>query len=844
MPETLRDWLDTLDSPALEHLLAGHPLILRGAPVRDLDDLATRLAHPATTSQALMASPAPLLQLVETASALGAGATTDRLAQLLDSGGADAQQHRAHLDYWIDEAAGFGLAWRDGDLVRTNPGLDQVIIGPLALARPARAILDDLTVDQLRAVLRAWGVKAPTRKAEMLAAVHRVISDPAALRRIAADAPDDVLASLTAHVSARLAAAQTVTAAEDEVDLDEEYGYDPDDYAAQNALWQWATGAGLAYGYSMWAVAANVEMPTEVYLALAPPDFRLGFDAGAPLVATTSVPAERIGQASAGALTEFLGTAMAILESAGRRPLKANKSGGVGARELARFAKELGTSVGTVRLALSLADQIGLIAEPGQQVTTAEEFDSWRRLPPARRAAELLEAWLPLTVAPTRERDDDGSYLPLFGKVPADSQLPVGLVLARLLSAFGGSGVVAVEELAALVAWYHPMVAPPAETIATFWAEGHQLGLFVDGAPAPVAGLIASGDLAATTDLLTQALPAPSTEVMFGSDLTIVVPGSPDPEAVDLLDALARREGHGVAGTWRVSTDSVRDALDSGYAVDDLVGALRTLADRPLPQALEYLLRDVGRKHGHLQVRPAATVLTSTDEPLLAEVVAARGLRALSLTLVAPTVATSARSPEQVLSALRKAGYLPVEVDDGGSPVVALRRVPGSVTPAGDAAPGEDATPGGNRAPDRAVAPDADDESLDGAELRAAMEEFLAEMTGRPAPVPAEPEPPAAAARRLVAGDAPPAGHTDADLEHRITATARHLTSAEARDLADAVTTGRAVFLHYRSTSGNVSARVVSGLSVQGPYLFGYCHSREGDRQFRLDRILAVAPAG
>src|SRR5699024_8505997 len=117
-----------------------------------------------------------------------------------------------------------------------------------------------------------------------------------------------VLASLTAHVSARLAAAQTVTAAEDEVDLDEEYGYDPDDYAAQNALWQWAIGAGLAYGYSMWAVAANVEMPTEVYLALAPPDFRLGFDAGAPLVATTSVPAERIGQASAGALTEFLGT--------------------------------------------------------------------------------------------------------------------------------------------------------------------------------------------------------------------------------------------------------------------------------------------------------------------------------------------------------------------------------------------------------------------------------------------------------------------------------------------------------------------------------------------------------
>src|SRR5699024_3074404 len=190
----------------------------------------------------------------------------------------------------------------------------------------------------------------------------------------------------------------------------------------EKAMWQWAASAGLAFGYTSFGFVYEAELPTEVYLALAPPDFRVEFAAEAPVVATVPAPAEQVQRSYAGALAEFLGTAMAILEGVARHGLKMNKSGGIGARELARYAKQVGTEVTTLRLTLYLAAASQLVTQTGPtRLSTTEEFDQWRRGTSAQRAHELLEAWLPMSLAPTLERDPEGTYIPAFGRAPADS---------------------------------------------------------------------------------------------------------------------------------------------------------------------------------------------------------------------------------------------------------------------------------------------------------------------------------------------------------------------------------------------------------------------------------------
>lgn len=444
---------------------------------------------------------------------------------------------------------------------------------------------------------------------------------------------------------------------------------------------------------------------------------------------------------------------MAILEGLGQSGLKTLKSGGIGARELARYAKQIGTDVPTVRLALALSAGCSLLDEHGDaQVTVSEEFDTWRRKAPAERAADLVQTWLHHDLAPTLERDTEGKYLPLFGRGPETSGMPAGFVLTRTLMDNPGRGAISGADVFALLTWRHPMSQAPAESMECSWAEGHQLGVLADGAVAPFAEALSLEQHDEAVQMLTGMLPEASRQVMFGSDLTIVVPGSPDPEVVDLLDVLATREGHGVANTWRVSEDSVRDALDSGYAVGDLIPALQEIAGSGLPQALEYLLRDVARRHGHLEVQGAASVIISSDEALVQEVAAARSLKSLQLRPVAPTVVVSAAEPGQTMRALRKAGYLPIEVDDGGARVVQLRRLPN----AGAQEDLEEAAQAGGDT-SQATVGDLDDDSL-----LAFLEELHTEAAelGLPLPGPGsgnhpEPESPGAAARRLITGRSP-----------------------------------------------------------------------------------------
>jgi len=262
-----------------------------------------------------------------------------------------------------------------------------------------------------------------------------------------------------------------------------------------------------------------------------------------------------------------------------------------------------------------------------------------------------------------------------------------------------------------------------------------------------------------------------------------------------------------------------------------------------LPQVLEYLLADVARQHGAVRVRAVRCVLRADDPALLAEIAGARALRPLRLAVLAPTVLGSARPVDETLAALRGQGYAPVGEDDSGATAIERSaRLRAPVRPRLPA-PTRRAIPrpaAGRPGPD---AP-ADPRTL-AAALLAAPEldpiERLAEVislrsrgdaqpwtvtAGSPgedslAPSPRQAPPPSAVAAAI-------------DLH------APHLSGAEQALLADSITGGTAVRISYTNAGGRSSARVVEPIELDRHLLTAWCHLRDEERMFALDRIDAV----
>jgi hypothetical protein len=251
---------------------------------------------------------------------------------------------------------------------------------------------------------------------------------------------------------------------------------------------------------------------------------------------------------------------------------------------------------------------------------------------------------------------------------------------------------VGVAGLARLLAWRRPMVWPdPAgggpddleATVRAVLEAAAFLGVaVVDGGPAQAgedvladgraqAGLGADGWVAGNgpaglAEAAAAALPDGPDRFLLAGDLTVVAPGGLAPGVETRLAGLADREAAG-SGTWRIHDASLRRAFDEGRSADEVLEFLRRHSSTPLPQALEYLVADVARRHGRLRVGGAATYLRGDPATVAGAVRSAAGRR-LGLRELAPGVAVTGRSQRELLAALRKAGEAPLAEEPDGSP--------------------------------------------------------------------------------------------------------------------------------------------------------------------------------
>jgi hypothetical protein len=614
----------------LAALLAARPDLARPAP-SDLTALASRSSTRASTARAVDGLDTAHLLALEAASVGGGALTAPALARLLD--GADV----ARVESILDDLWQLGLVWRAPEgLVVTRTVLDVLGDGVAGLGLPA----DDLP-----------GPAAPDDeavRAEIDAAPPRA---RAILDRLTWGPPVGI------------------------VPADDAPGRrGPSDDGAR-----WLVTHGLVR-----AIAADqVALPREVSMVLRDGRVHREPRLDPPELGGPERPVEKVDAAAGASASEVLALLDELLDSWSQNPPRVLRTGGLAVRDLKAAAAQLDTTPEHTAYLVELALIADLVADDGEVdphwVPTAE-YDIWQTEPGGERWARLALAWLTTTRAPHRVggRTDAAAVINALGP---DGQWPPIRTLRRGvldLLAQAQSGVApTVTDVAAAVRWRRPRRVPRTldTVVEAVLREASWLGVTGHGALS-VGGralLASDGDVQGLAESIHPHLPAPVDAVLLQADLTAIAPGPVTGSLAAFLRLVADVESRGGATVHRFSEDSIRRCLDTGWTGEDILAGLRDASSTPVPQPLEYLVRDVARRHGTIRVRGVSSVIRSEDEGGLDVMLANRRLAALQLRRIAPTVLTSPVGPEVVLEMLREEGFAPVPESASGTVTVPTR---------------------------------------------------------------------------------------------------------------------------------------------------------------------------
>ncbi|GAA2351066.1 helicase-associated domain-containing protein [Dactylosporangium salmoneum] len=443
-----------------------------------------------------------------------------------------------------------------------------------------------------------------------------------------------------------------------------------------------------------------VELPVEVSLVLRRESGPLGqLHPDPPPMDTPQRDPAQLDRAGAGQVLDLVRNAETLIEAIGQEPPSVLRSGGLGVRELRRYAKTVGVDEPQAALLAEVVTAAGLIGEEIIDNKRVESvflptvaYDAWRAGGIAARWHRLAVGWLTMTRAPALvgQRDDRdrpiNALAPELSRPGAPAQRRAAL---QVLADLAPGCTVAAAGVVETLAWRAPrrINRGASAGIEASLAEAAFLGLTgfdgltgygrlllaelqADGLdPEDPLGIDAPGGfaLAGSAALLDTLLPAPVDHVLLQADLSVIVPGPPEPTLAGELELLGQQES---ASVYRITAETVRRSLDAGYSAADLHALLARRSRTPVPQTLTYLVDDVARRHGGMRIGSANSYVRSDDESVIAEVLADRRLQSLGLRRLAPTVLACRHTPARLLEALRDAGYPPVQEDSTGAAVL------------------------------------------------------------------------------------------------------------------------------------------------------------------------------
>ncbi|WP_432561262.1 helicase-associated domain-containing protein [Kineococcus sp. SYSU DK003] len=614
------------------------------------------------------------------------------------------------------------LATRATTRASTQRALERLDTPTLQVAE-VLAVLPDPT--SVTAVSKAWGAKAgeivadlrrralvwgPDRRLHLVSAVRELLGPhPAGLGPTLADAlgrrspqrlaelledlelevshdPEVALERLTRH----LAVPDTVTgllidAPEGVRAVLDKLTWGPPTGAVERADRQVraATSSGpvdwlLSRGLLAVSGPGTVVLPREVGLALRGGRVHQAPDRVPPAIAETPRPHDRVLGASAEAATEACRLVAELGRWWGTAGPAVLRAGGLGVRDLKRTATALEVDEATAALVVETAWVAGLVADDGEvepRWLPTPAFDAWLEEDLPEQWLQLVTAWLPSTRVPamvgTRDAKDSARNA-LGPDLDRASAVPVRHAVLAELAALPADAAADAADVAARLRWLAPRRASRLRDDLVGWTlrDASWLGVLGAGALTPAGRAVLAGDEDGALRALADSLPEPVREVLLQADLTAVAPGPLELHVARRLESLARVESRGGATVYRFDAGSVRRGLDEGQTAEEALAFLADLSSTGVPQPLEYLVRDVARRHGRVRVGRAGAYVRAEDPALLAELVADKRCSALGLRALAPTVLACAADPDEVLAVLRDIGVAPAAEGPAGELLV------------------------------------------------------------------------------------------------------------------------------------------------------------------------------
>ncbi|WP_017613175.1 helicase-associated domain-containing protein [Nocardiopsis salina] len=804
-PPTFTGWLRSRSDEELTALLSARPDLARPVPA-DIGTLATRATTRNTVLRVLERLDRFTLAVLESVVALGddrlsepVGVTTAELTDALrldpapcpgtappvarPRPSAVASGGNLFLARALDELYRLALVWPDRDRTRPVQVLRELLPHPAQLGPPARPLLAALphaTVKRLADELApdstastpvesvATLLAEPARVAALLGQVgeraHSLLEGMAwgPPNGTVADARREVdVATAGSPVETLIARALLVPTGDDTLTLPREVGL----HLREGALFQ--------------------------DLSVEPPPFE-----------GRERSAETVSRTAAGQAFTVLRAVEELLEHWAHNPPGVLRNGGLGVRDLRRAAQVMEVDESEAALLVEVVHAAGLVGTDdrvaGEWLPT-REYDLWRESPPEARWLRLALAWIgsDRTASLAGTKDSGGRIRNVLG--PGLGRPGAPRARRDLLAALGEAepGLVPSEEsLSARMAWRHPRRQSQtySELVESARTEASVLGLTALGALAGHTRPLLAGDPDGAARELAEELPQPLDHILVQGDMTAVAPGPLVADLARELALIAEVESTGGATVYRFTEDSIRRGLDAGRGVADITDLLERHSRTPLPQALRYLVSDVGRRHGRLRAGTASSYLRCDEPSLLEELLNDRRADGLGLIRLAPTVVASRENRAALVERLRQLGYHPVS--ESGDGAMSLDR------------------PEIRRA-DPVEAPDAPDSEASAETVRAAVRALragdeAATIARRPVPLPTDGPPGARAAAVMSA------------------------LSAAARD-------ERRVWIGYTDTDGRQVSRIVHPSSVDGGFVTAYDATRDAVHRFAVHRISAVA---
>ncbi|MFW6638771.1 helicase-associated domain-containing protein [Nocardiopsis algeriensis] len=787
-PPTFTSWLRGRSDGELAALLSARPDLARPVPA-DIGALAARATARNAVLRALEHLDSYSLQVLEAVVALGddrlpapVGAEPEALAAALRQDPGEAPLPRV-----LEELLGLALVWTDRGRLRPVQVLRELLPEPARLGPPARVLLAAMPHGAVRRL--ADDLSPDTAEASPVEAVAVLLADPCRVSELLGQTGPQARQLLEGMVWGPPRG--TVSDARREVTT--------------------ATAASpveelLSRALLLPSGDDTLTLPREVALHLrGGPLFREVRTAPPPLEGTVR-PEEAVTRAAAGQAFTVLRAVEELLEEWSREPAAVLRNGGLGVRDLRRAARAMDTDEDTAALIVETASAAGLLGTDdrvGGEWLPTRAYDLWREDPPERRWLRLASAWLESgrVASLGGSRDAGGRVRNLLGpglERPAAPQARRDVL--RALAAAEPGTAPRPESLSEYLAWCRPRRQSPvrAELVAAASAEAAVLGVTGLGALAGYVRPLLEGDEEGAARVLAAELPRPLDHVLVQGDMTAVAPGPLVADLARELALVADVESTGGATVYRFTEDSVRRALDAGRGIDDITDLLERHSLTPLPQALRYLVADVGRRHGRLRAGSASSYLRCDEPALLEELAGDRRTRDLGLVRLAPTVVAARVGRAALVERLRQLGYHPVpEGGDGamhlGRPEVRRADPPDAPPPPAREVRGEELALAAVRA------------------VRAGDEAATAER--RPVPLPE---------------DGPPGSRAAAVLD---------VLSAAARE-------GRRVWIGYTDTDGRRVSRIIEPSQADGGFVTAYDTTRAAVHRFAVHRITSVADLG